>query len=89
MSAPIEGRDTQVSKYSAELTHVCDVMDDAIAGLEKRLVLIIAPFIGNTSIEASEKDEDLVPHAEFLRSRVSRLDGITRKILDICSRIEI
>ena len=84
-----EGRQTQVSKYSAELEQVCEAIHKSIEELEIGLSAIVRPSAPTVSDISAEDSETLVPHAEFLRMSVRKLSDAASKILDIRDRVEM
>lgn len=83
-----EGRDTQVQIQCAELEVACKGLCESVSAMEERLRSVLQ-LAEPSAVDESKKDNPLVPHAEFLRARVSVITNAVANLDDLRRRLEL
>ena len=84
----LEGREAQVQDQITELTYSLEKLDQAVNGLDQRLVSVM-----REEVPQPEKDPqtklDLVPVARSIEKAKIGVSRITERIGDILDRLEL
>ncbi len=90
MNGPAEAvkRASQISEEIKRIDEQFNMIQAQLTRLEDRLTPILVSLISTPTDEA-KKDIELVPLANYLRTKFNELTDISNRIESLCQRIEL
>jgi hypothetical protein len=83
-------RQSVIVSQTDDLTHQIEILQQHVAGLEKRLEMALQPSAPEANVkQGADKPMHSVPYARTLSELTDRLMGVNRRLDDIIQRIEI
>lgn len=80
---------TQVQRQCVELGQACEILCGSILTMEKRLKSVLKLGPNNVGDEHENKQESLVPLAEFLRDRTIAIRSAAERLDVLRHRLEL